>query len=54
MKNLGMWAFVAFVGFLIGKSVQTEKRAVNDVLVKNVDALASDIFHRQRFEECLI
>lgn len=46
MKNLGMWAFVAFVGFLIGKSVQTEKRAVNDVLVKNVDALASDIFHR--------
>jgi hypothetical protein len=43
MKNLGMWAVIAFVGFLIGKSVQTEKRAVNDVLVKNVDALASDV-----------
>ena len=42
MKKLGMWAVVAFVGFLIGKLAQSENKSVNNVLVKNAEALADD------------
>ena len=41
MKKLGMWAVVAFVGFLIGKSAKSDVKPVNDVVVKNMEALAS-------------
>lgn len=41
MKKLGMWAVVAFVGFLIGMSAESEVKPVSDVVVKNVEALAS-------------
>lgn len=42
MKKLGMWAVVAFAGFLVGKSAESEVKSVSDVVVKNVEALASD------------
>lgn len=41
MKKLGMWAVLAFVCFLIGKCTQLENKSVNDVFVKNVEALAN-------------
>lgn len=40
MKKLGMWAVVALVAFLVGKSAKPENKPVNDVVVKNVEALA--------------
>lgn len=43
MKKLGMWAVVAFAGFLVGKSAESEVKSVSDVVVKNVEALASAI-----------
>lgn len=51
MKKLGMWAVVALVGFLIGKSVESEVKPMNDVVVKNVEALASAIGSGE-FIEC--
>lgn len=36
MKKLGMWAVVAFVGFLIGKLAQSENKSVNNVLQDQV------------------
>ena len=41
MKKLGMWAVVALVGFLIGISTESKVKSVSDVVVKNVEALAS-------------
>ena len=41
MKKLGMWAVVALAGFLIGKSAGLEVKPMSDVVVKNVEALAS-------------
>ena len=43
MKKLGMWAVVALVAFLVGKSAKPENKPVNDVMVKNVEALASAV-----------
>ena len=41
MKKLGMWAVVALIAFLVGKSAKPENKPVNDVVLKNVEALAS-------------
>lgn len=41
MKELGMWAVVALAGFLIGMSTELKVKSVSDVVVKNVEALAS-------------
>lgn len=51
MKKLGMWAVVALVGFLMGKSAGSEVKSVSDVVVKNVEALASAIGSGE-FIEC--
>lgn len=42
MKKLGMWTVVVFVGFLVGMSTESEVKSVSDVVVKNMEALASD------------
>ena len=43
MKKLGMWAVVALIAFLVGKSAKPENKPVNDLVVKNVEALASAV-----------
>ena len=51
MKKLGMWAVVAFVGFLIGMSAESEVKPVSDVIVKNVEALAS-VTESEEYYDC--
>lgn len=42
MKQLGMLAImVAFAAFLVGKTAQSEKKQMSDIMLMNVEALAT-------------